>query len=176
MNAARKKADGKPIAEWELEIWLKSVQSNREREAVKRAGTEKRQELPLMEPSQPNILSKEGDAMIEGTVTSQGKYVAGKDICELYISAYSSNRLPHEYGRKKPINIRIGDFIYEAGVHETQNGVVWISSVLYKKEPRREKARLVDALAEINMRKGNKIRIKSIEEGIYLLEKKCSTA
>lgn len=176
VNSARKKADDKPIAEWELEIWLKSVQSNREREVVKRAGTEKRQVLPLMEPSQPNILSKEWDAMIEGTVTRQGKYADGKDLCELYIRVYSSNRLPHALGRKKPIDIRIGGFIYEAGVHAKREGEVWISSVLYKKEPRREKTRLVDALAEINIRMGDKIIIKSIKEGIYLLEKKSSTA
>ena len=73
--------------------------------------------------------------------------------------------------KEKPIDIRIGDFIYEAGVHEKRKGVVWISSVLYKKEPRREKERLVDTLAEINIKKGDKIIIKSNEEGIYLLEK-----
>lgn len=152
-------------------IWLKSVQSNRERKSVKWSGTEKGQKVPLVEPSQPNILSKEGDAMIEGTVTSQGKYADGKDICELYISADSSDSLPHEYGKRKPIDIRIGDFIYEAGVHVTQNGVVWLSSVLFKKGPRREKASLVDALAKINVKKGDKIRIKSNEDGSYSLEK-----
>jgi hypothetical protein len=41
VNSARKKADDKPIAEWELELWLTSVQSNRERN-VTRAGTEKK--------------------------------------------------------------------------------------------------------------------------------------
>jgi hypothetical protein len=171
VNAARKKTDGKPIAEWELEIWLKSVQSNRERKSVKWSGAEKGQKVPLMEPSHPNILRKEGNAMIEGTVTRQDKYADGKDICELYISAYSSDRLPHEYGKRKPIDIRIGDFIYEAGVHETKNGVVWISSVLFKKGPIREKARLVDALSKINVKKGDKIRIKLNEDGSYSLEK-----
>jgi hypothetical protein len=135
------------------------------------SGTEKGHKVPLVEPSQPNILSKEGDAMIKGTVTSQGKYADGRDICELYISADSSDRLPHEYGKRKPIDIRIGDFIYEARVHETQNGVVWLSSVLFKKGSRREKARLVDALAKINVKKGDKISIKSNKESIYLLEK-----
>ena len=86
--------------------------------------------------------------MIIGTVTSQGVYADSKDICELYISADSSYRLLHEYGKKKPIDIRIGNFIYEAGVHQTQNGVVWLSSVLFEKGPRREKVRLVDALAK----------------------------
>jgi hypothetical protein len=62
--------------------------------------------------------------MIKGTVTSQGKYADGKNICELYISADSSDRLPHEYGKREPIDIRIGNFVYEAGVHETKNGVV----------------------------------------------------
>ncbi len=171
VNTTRKKSDGKPIAEWELEIWLKSVQSNRERKSVKWSDTEKGKKVQLVVPSRPNTLSKEGDDMIEGTVTSQGKYANGKDICELYISADSSDRLPHEYGKRKPIDIRIGDFIYEAGVRETQNGVVWLSSVLFKKGPRREKARLFDALAKINMKSGDKIRIKSNEEGIYLIEK-----
>jgi len=109
--------------------------------------------------------------MIEGTVTSQGKYADGKDFCELYISAHCRDRLPHEYGERRPIDIRIGDFIYEAGVRKTREGVVWISSVLYEKDSRREKARLVDALEKINVRKGDKIRTKSNEEGIYLLEK-----
>lgn len=125
----------------------------------------------MLEPSQPNILSTEVDAMIKGTVTSQGKYADKKDICELYIGADSSNRLPHEYGKRKPIDLRIANLIFEAGVHETKNGIVWISSVLYKKEPRGEKARLVDVLAEINVKKGDKIRIKSNEKGIFLLEK-----
>lgn len=31
VNALRRRADGKPIAEWELEIWLKKVQSKRKR-------------------------------------------------------------------------------------------------------------------------------------------------
>lgn len=109
--------------------------------------------------------------MIIGTVTSQGVCADGKDICELYISADSSDRLPHEYGKKKPIDIHIGNFIYEAGVHQTRNGIVWLSSVLFEKGSIREKVRLVDALAKINVNKGDKIRIKSSEEGIYLLEK-----
>ncbi|MEW6003564.1 MAG: hypothetical protein AB1638_13085 [Nitrospirota bacterium] len=152
-------------------IWLKSAQSNRKRKSIKGADTEKGQKLQMLEPSQPNILSIEGDAMIKGTVTSQGKYADKKDICELYISADSSNRLPHKYGKRKPIDLRIGEFIYEAGVHETQNGVVWISSVLFRKELGTEKTRLVDALTEINVRKGDKIRIKSKEEGIFVFEK-----
>jgi len=39
--------------------------------------------------------------------------------------------------------------------------------VLYKKEPRREKARLVDALAIIGLRKGDRIRIKSNDDGTF---------
>ena len=97
--------------------------------------------------------------MIIGTVTSQGFYADGKDICELYISKDSSDKLPHEYRKKKPININIGGTFCEAGVHETRESVVWISSVLYKKGPKRERARLVDALAEIGLGKGDKIRI-----------------
>jgi hypothetical protein len=170
VDAARKKAYGKPIAKWELEIWLKSVQSERQREGMKRLAARKGTGGALSELSSPNI-KKEGETMIRGTVTSQGTHADKKDICELIISKESSNRLPHEYKEKKPISMTIGNVLYEAGVHETKDGVVWISSVVYKKEPRREKARLVDVLAEINVKKGDKIRIKSNEEGIFMLEK-----
>jgi hypothetical protein len=105
--------------------------------------------------------------MIIGTVTRQGVYADNKDICELYINKDSSDSLPHELGKKKSIDIKIGNTAYEAGVHETTKGTVWISSVLYKKEPRREKARLVDALAAIGLRKGNKLRIKSNADGTF---------
>jgi len=135
------------------------------------SGNEKGPMGTLAKPSQPNTLNKEGGVTIIGTVTSQGAYADSKDICELYISADSSGRLHHEYGKKNPIDIRIGDFIYEAGVHQTRNGIVWLSSVLFEKGSIRKKVRLVDALAKINIIKGDKIRIKSSEEGIYLLEK-----
>jgi hypothetical protein len=114
--------------------------------------------------------------MIIGTVTSQGVSADGKDICELTICKENSNRVPHEYGKKKPIEIVIGNTLYEGGVHETQKGIVWISSVLYEKGSRRRKARLVDALAKSKVKKGDKVRIKLSEEGIFLLEKmeKCT--
>lgn len=107
--------------------------------------------------------------MIIGTITRQGAYADNKDICELYISRGSSDRLPHEHGKKKPIYINIGGTVYEAGVHETEKGVVWISSVLHKKGPRKEKARLVDALAAIGLRKGHRIRIKSNDDGTFYI-------
>jgi len=114
--------------------------------------------------------------MIKGTVTSQGEYADGKDMCELYISMASSDRLPHEYRKKKPIDMTIGDFVYEAGVHETREGVVWISSVLFRKRPTRRQARLVDALEEIGLRKGDKVRIETKSDGTFLLEPcGCST-
>ncbi len=166
VNAAREKADGKSIAEWELEIWLISVRSARELKGVKRSGNEKKSQAGMLaEPSCPNILNEEKVTII-GTVTSQGVSADGKDICELIISKESSNRVPHEYGKKKPIEIVIGNTLYEGGVHETQKGVVWISSVLYEKDLRRRKVRLVDSL----------VKIKSSEEGIFLLEKmeKCT--
>jgi hypothetical protein len=105
--------------------------------------------------------------MIIGSVTRQGVYADGKDICELRISKDSSDSLPHEHRKKKPIYINIGDTAYEAGVHETEKGVVWISSVLFKRKPKKEKARLVDALATIGLRKGDKVRIKSNDDGTY---------
>lgn len=173
VDAAIEETGGKAIAEWELEIWLKSVQSIRERKSLNWPGTGNGKKVPLEVPSQLNSLRKEGDAMIKATVTSQGKYADEKDICELYVSADSSDRLPHEYKKRKSIDIRIGEFIYEAGVHETQNGVVWLSSVLFKKERGREKTRLVDALEEINVGKGHRVKITPAVEGTYLLEK-CS--
>ena len=109
--------------------------------------------------------------MITGTVVSQGKYADGKDICELYISAASSNELPHKYRQRKPILMEIGRISYEAGVRETQKGVVWISSVLFKKGPRREQTRLVDTLADISLRDGDAIRIKANTDGTYLLQR-----
>ena len=105
--------------------------------------------------------------MITGTITRQGIYADKKDICELYISKDSSDRLPHEHGQKKPIYINIGGVTYEAGVHETKAGVVWISSVLYKMEPRRGKARLVDALAILGLVKGDRIKIESNDDGTF---------
>jgi len=48
-----------------------------------------------------------------------------------------------------PIFINIGSTEYEVGVHETTQGVVWISSVLFKRGLRKEKTRLVDALAAL---------------------------
>lgn len=108
--------------------------------------------------------------MILATVTRQGVYADKKDICELYISKDSSHRLPHEHGKKRPIYINVGSTAYEAGVHETKEGVVWISSVLYKRGARREKARLVDILAAIGFKKGDRIEIKSNNDGTFPIE------
>jgi hypothetical protein len=105
--------------------------------------------------------------MIRGTITRQGAYADKKDICELYINKDSSDGLPHEHGKKMPIYINIGSVAYEAGVHETEAGVVWISSVLFTKGSRRDKARLVDALAALGVRKGDRIRIKSNGDGTF---------
>jgi hypothetical protein len=107
--------------------------------------------------------------VIIGTITQQGVYADNKDICELYISKDSSDKLPHKHGIKMPIYINIGCTAYEAGVHETKEGVVWISSVLYKTGPRREKARLVDVLASIGLRKGDKINIKKNDDGTFFV-------
>ena len=171
VRSAQAISKSKSLSVWELEIWLKSTQSSRERVFFNRSGTERGQKLPLMEIYQSNILNYERDSTINSTVTSQGVYADGKDKCELYISAGSSNSLPHECGKKKPVYIRIGNLIYEAGVHETKEGVVWISSVLHKQGTRRGKARLVDALAQINVKKGDTLRIKPNENGVFSLEK-----
>jgi len=111
-----------------------------------------------------------GEILITGTVVSQGKYSDSKDICEIYVHKKNADALPHKYGKREPISLDIGNIIYEAGVHETQEGVVWISSVLYKKEPRKEKARLVDALERIGLKKGDRIRIRKNIDGTFSLE------
>ena len=109
--------------------------------------------------------------LITGTVVSQGKYADGKDICEINISAASSRKLPHKYKQRKPILVKIGNIIYEAGARETRKGVVWISSVLFKNGPRREQARLVDALADIDLRYRDTIRLETNNDGTYLLQR-----
>jgi len=110
-------------------------------------------------------------ARITGTIVRPGKYADGKDRCELQISAASLNNLPHEYRLKKPILMKIGNICYEAGVHETKKGVVWISAVLFKKGPRREHARLVDALEDIDLTAGDAIIIKVNIDGTFLLQR-----
>ena len=115
--------------------------------------------------------------MIIGTITRQGIYADKKDICELYISKDRSDRLPHEHGKRMPIYINIGSAAYEAGVHETEAGVVWISSVLFTRGPRKEKAKLVDVLAALRLRKGDRIRTKSNDDGTFsILSEKFSTS
>ena len=115
-------------------------------------------------------LKKDVEAVIKGTVTSQGVDGGNEEICEILISKVSSDKLPHEYRKKKTIHITIGDDLYEAGVHETQRGAVWISSVLYKNKPRREKVKLKDALSEIGIKKGRPIIIKTNKDGTFLLQ------
>ena len=107
---------------------------------------------------------------IEGSVTSQGFYKTdNEDICELYINKEGSDTLPHECGQKRPISLTIGDTTFKAGVHETQEGVVWLSSVLYKKGIQKEKVRLVDVLAGIGLKKGDRIRIQKNIDGTFSL-------
>jgi len=107
--------------------------------------------------------------MICGTVTQQGFYTDNKGICEIYINRASSNKLPHQHGKKKLISVVIGGIIYEAGVHETADGTVWLSSVLYKNDPKRTKTRLVDALAKIGVEKGNTITMEANNDGSFTI-------
>ncbi|MBN1104291.1 MAG: hypothetical protein JXL84_12815 [Deltaproteobacteria bacterium] len=112
---------------------------------------------------------KRNRTFVEGRVTSQGIYKTDKkDMCELSINKDSSDSLPHERGRKMPVRLAIGDVTYEAGVHETEEGVVWLSSVLWTGAGR-EKARLVDALEEIGLRKGDRITLKKNADGVFVL-------
>lgn len=120
-------------------------------------------------PTEERPVNQSSQAFIEGCVTSQGIYKTDdKEICELYINKNGADALPHECGQDKPIALVIGDTIYEAVVHETQNGVVWVSSVL-KKGKGREKARLVDSLEEIGLGKGDKITLEKNADGVYVL-------
>lgn len=140
VSAAREVAKDKPIPEWELEVWLNRVQSGRAQQASENQVTEKRHKGRFSEQIQTNAEEGSG-AMILGTIVRPNFYADGNPICEIIISQQSAGLLPHERGQKIPIDISIGQNIYEAGVHETAAGVVWISSVIYKKEKdgRREK-------------------------------------
>jgi len=171
VEAARKVIKGKPLPEWELQVWLNGAQSERARKGLRESGTEKKHKGTFSETFQENYEEVSGTIII-GTITSQGFYKDGKDICEIYISKKSPHMLPHEKWQTKPINMTIGDIIYEAGVHETSAGVVWISSVLHKKEKggRGAKARLVDALLGIGLRRGDRVKIKKNEDGTFILE------
>ncbi len=108
--------------------------------------------------------------MIRGTVTSQGIYADGKDICIIIISRGTSAPLPHRHGEKKKIYLNIGNETYKAGVHETINGGIWLSSVLFREGLKREKKRLVDALAEVHIFRGDKITLTPDESGDFVLE------
>jgi hypothetical protein len=106
--------------------------------------------------------------MINGTITRQGIYKTdNEDICEIYICKKDSDKLPHRQGIKSLINLFIGNAMYQSGVHETAEGMVWISSVLYKQGNIKENARLVDALAQIGLKKGDKAKIKSNKDGTF---------
>jgi hypothetical protein len=109
--------------------------------------------------------------MIKGTVTRPGWYADGKERCEITISRGTSTGLQHRYREKKRIYMIIGNETYEAGVHETKDGTVWISAVLFKEGLRREHKRLVDALAGIEVYKGDKVIIYPNESASFLLEK-----
>ncbi len=108
--------------------------------------------------------------MIRGTVTSQGVYADGKDICIIILSRGSSPSLPHQHGEKKKVYLNIGNETYKAGVHENANGGLWLSSVLYREGLKREKKRLVDALAEFHIFKGDKVTLSPDETNAFILE------
>ncbi|OGP70694.1 MAG: hypothetical protein A2Y80_03390 [Deltaproteobacteria bacterium RBG_13_58_19] len=171
VKAARRVAKDKPLPEWELEIWLNGVQSERGRKGLRKSRTEKRHKETSLGPSQSDIEEKIGAVAI-GTIVRPGFYATGRDRYEISIHKKGSNLLPHEKYIRNPINIYIGNTLYEAGVHETGAGVVWISSVLYKKEEGRivMGARLIDALAQIGLRWKDKVIIKKNEDGTFLLE------
>jgi hypothetical protein len=107
--------------------------------------------------------------MIRGTITRQGKYPDGKDWSEIIILNESKNKLPHKLYKKMPIDLIIGPVTYVAGVHETKDEIVWISSVLYEKKGKKRKARLVDALEAIGLGYKDKIIIDYKTDGKYTL-------
>ena len=109
--------------------------------------------------------------MIYGSVTRQGYYPDKKDRCELLISRKSSNKLPHEQGKKKIIKLTIGNICYDAGVHETKDGQVWISSVLTNTGLQKEDVRLVDALEDVGLKWCDKIKIKKVGREYQLQSK-----
>lgn len=109
--------------------------------------------------------------MISGSITRQGFYADNKDICEISIAKASAGELPHRYREKKTIYIIIGSTRYESGVHENKHGQVWISSVLWKAANGRTKARLVDALEEVGIKKGDHTQLHVEKGQVYRLRR-----
>lgn len=107
--------------------------------------------------------------MINGTITSQGSYADGRDMCEIYISRLDSHKLSHQRGKKTIIYLTIGNDKYEGGVHETKDGTVWISSVL--KKGGSIPTRLVDVLKANDMEKGDKIILTFEKKNVCILKK-----
>ena len=97
--------------------------------------------------------------MIYGFITRQGTYSDRKDMCEIHVSVASFEELPHKYQQKSFIDLTIGNTGYIAGVHENKRGQVWISSVLHKNGPEKEKIRLIDALEGICLKWQDRIII-----------------
>lgn len=77
--------------------------------------------------------------------------------------------LPHTQERPEKITLAIGNNDYYADVHENKARVVWISSVLYERTPRRKQARLVYALEMIGLKNGDKVKIRPSEDGAFSL-------
>ena len=167
--AAKKIAADKSLAEWECDIWLDDIQSGRESKYFANNQNNKVRVIDPLEALLPTV-AEGGVILITGTVSSQSKYADGKDFCELSIHREGEDALPHEPGQARPISLIIGNIYYDAVVRETGAGQVWISSVLYENTPRRKKVRLVDALEEIGLAKGHKIRIRTNNDGTFSLE------
>ena len=167
---ATKKASGSmSLDEWEYNIWLDGMQINRKAMKTDRSETENTEAKGVVKPISSPII--EGGAIVcTGKITSQGKYADGKDICEIYIHKINQDVLPHEKGEPKEITLIIGKNAYFACVRETSAKVVWISSRLYEKTPRREKVRLVNVLEKIGLKKGDKVRIIASQDGTFSLE------
>jgi hypothetical protein len=92
----------------------------------------------------------------------------GEDRLEITISKkHGAHILPHRYGDKIEINLKIGSTIYRAGVHETGQGIPWISSVIWKNN---KKLRLVDVLQENGYKKGDMICIVVMDNHNYIME------
>jgi hypothetical protein len=166
--AARKAAGKISLADWEFDIFLDGVQSRRISKNDKADSKEAHE--TIWSKAFLSTYAEGGAVVITGKVYSQGQYADGKDICELYIHKKNSDELPHEHGQPKTISLMIGNVTYEASVHETGARVVWISSVLYENSLRREHVRLVDALDEIGLKKGDIIRIRRNIDGTFSLE------
>lgn len=83
-------------------------------------------------------------------------YVDGPERMEIWISKKEASTIPHTYGMRIPIRLRIGDETFEAGIRSTsRNEYVWICPDL--RDELDKKVRLSEILINFGFQKNQKI-------------------